>query len=387
MYNCLIKGKTPWKKTRLNPDPPPSHDIGSIISMWHFLWTYLETFIHSFTLQNFLQSFLFLLSFQESVLSYPIGLLGPKRQSGLNGRPKAPLAIARQAGDSHYCFKRFKANISRINQIKLLLNKCWLLICVTSINLRLLFVIFAQLSCLRSNLLLSSHLFVGTLPNIWLVLSLNLPKKNNVEVEDCKGQSYHNISNVSGHYFGLKARFVIPSYFVGLIAAKSCRACVIFFGIIKRLYNFFCCLSLSTGTADQSPATKHLVVVKRLINTRWSAYKDAPHVMSKGSPEKMALEDIANDPREEKNTVDEANGLKNKIKSLKFVLLSRQWNTILTKLNCVRKSVQAADANLSTVTLDVFCAIVTRKRDISPNAFFTDKQRHTTICITRRSRK
>lgn len=37
-------------------------------------------------------------------------------------------------------------------------------------------------------------------------------------------------------------------------------------------------------------------------------------------------------------------------------------NNILTKLNCVRKSVQAADANLSTVTLNVFCAIVTRKK-------------------------
>ncbi len=240
MYNCLIKGKTPWKKTRLNPNPPPSHDIGSIISMWHFLWTYLETFIHSFTLQNLLQSFLFLLSFQEAVLYYPMGLLGPKRQSGLNGRPKAPLAIARQAGDSHYCFKRFKANISRINQIKLLYSisvDSW------SVSRRSTYVYCSsssqQLPCLRSNLLLSSHLFVGTLPNIWLVLSLNLPKKNNIEVEDCRSQSYHNVSNVSGHYFGFKARFVIPSYFVGLIAAKSCRAWGLSIKYVTHFFHFF----------------------------------------------------------------------------------------------------------------------------------------------------
>lgn len=86
-----------------------------------------------------------------------------------------------------------------------------------------------------------------------------------------------------------------------------------FFGIIQRLYTFFAASPHRWGLLTSRLQPKNLVVVKRLIDTRWSAHKDATHAVSEGSPEiKMALQDIANDPTEDKNTVAEANGLKKK---------------------------------------------------------------------------
>ena len=229
----------------------------------------------------------------------------------------------------------------------------------------------------------------------------DLLKKNTIKVEDCRGQSYDNASNMSGHYSGLQTRFKEVNKYadyvpctghslnlVGLKAAECCLPCVNFFSIVQRLYTFFAASTHRWGVLTNRLQPRKLVVVKRLIDTRWSAHKDATQAVSEASSEiKMALQDIASDSTEEKKTIAEANGLIKKMESLEFALLSILWNDVLTRFNSVSKSVQATDANLSTVTTlisslksfvqslrDDFDRYEKEAKKIAPDVTFADEQ-------------
>ena len=77
-------------------------------------------------------------------------------------------------------------------------------------------------------------------------------KKKNIPIADCRGQSYDNASNMTGHYSGLQARiksinqtaFYVPYAahslnLVGNNAAQCCLEVVSFFGFIQRLFTDF----------------------------------------------------------------------------------------------------------------------------------------------------
>ena len=73
-----------------------------------------------------------------------------------------------------------------------------------------------------------------------------------INIKNCRGQSYDNASNMSGAYSGLQARIkqqsplaeYIPCAahslnLVGSAAAECCTATVVFFGFVQELYNYF----------------------------------------------------------------------------------------------------------------------------------------------------
>ena len=173
--------------------------------------------------------------------------------------------------------------------------------------------------------------------------------------------------------------------------------CTHFFSIIQRLYSFFAASTHRWGVLTSRLQTKKLLVLKRLIDTRWSAHKDATHAVSEGYTEIiMALTDIAEDETEEKNAVAEANGLKKKMESLEFAIFSRLWNDILTRFNRVSKFVQAADADISTINslISSLKSFVQSLRDdfdryeqegkkIAPDAVFVDEQRRPRVRSSR----
>jgi hypothetical protein len=73
-----------------------------------------------------------------------------------------------------------------------------------------------------------------------------------LNMDNCRGQSYDNASNMSGIYSGLQARIkeinplahFVPCAahslnLVGTCAAESCPNAVSYFGFVQSLYNFF----------------------------------------------------------------------------------------------------------------------------------------------------
>ena len=108
---------------------------------------------------------------------------------------------------------------------------------------------------------------------------------HSIDINNCRGQSYDNASNMSGKYTGLQTRVkevnklavFIPCSahslnLVGTRAAECCSEALDFFRIIQKLYNFF---SASTHRWDVLITHLKGPVVKTLSNTRWSAREEA----------------------------------------------------------------------------------------------------------------
>ena len=81
-----------------------------------------------------------------------------------------------------------------------------------------------------------------------------------IDIQNCRGQSYDNASNMVGHYSGLQARIKHVNKFavyitraahslnlVGTCAAESCIEAVSFFVTTQALYNFFSSSSHTWG--------------------------------------------------------------------------------------------------------------------------------------------
>ena len=77
--------------------------------------------------------------------------------------------------------------------------------------------------------------------------------ENAVSIEDCRGQSYDNASNMSGRYKGMQAHIkqrnaaviFVPCAahslnLVGQSTASYCAVAVGFFDIVPKIYAFFC---------------------------------------------------------------------------------------------------------------------------------------------------
>jgi uncharacterized membrane protein YecN with MAPEG domain len=134
-----------------------------------------------------------------------------------------------------------------------------------------------------------------------------------INVMDCRGQSYDNASNMSGQYNGLQARIkavnekaeYVPCgghslNLIGLKAAECCFVVVAYFLFVQNLYVFF---SASHRCNILCKALGGKLVLKRLIDVRWSAHADAVSALDSGYNEiQSALNLIANDEEEEPKT-------------------------------------------------------------------------------------
>ena len=149
----------------------------------------------------------------------------------------------------------------------------------------------------------------------------------------CRGQSYDNASNMSGKYSGVQARIIeinqcaayVPCAarslnLVGTSAAESCTLAVLFFGTVAEIYRLFAA-SPCRWEVMKGKLSKKGLVVKKLLDTRWSARHDAikATIKSEGAI-KDALEELASDEEQTQTTRHEAGSISEKIDSLELLL-------------------------------------------------------------------
>lgn len=168
---------------------------------------------------------------------------------------------------------------------------------------------------------------------------------NNIDISNCRSQSYDNARNMSGIYSGVQARFRevnklaewVPCAahslnLVGSVAVECCTEAIKLFGVVQSIYTF-----LSASPQRWSIMLKNMkesvFVVKSLSETRWSARSDATKAFSLNYEEiRQTLIDITLSERQPSNAVNEAKSLVKKLNRLETVLMSIIWNDILQKI-------------------------------------------------------
>ena len=124
---------------------------------------------------------------------------------------------------------------------------------------------------------------------------LDFLKVKNVDIANCRGQSYDNASNMSGKYNGVQAKIreINPLALfitccahslnlVGQCAVDCCQTVVAFFEFVQSLYVFFSASTHRWFLLESKLKPHNMLVVKRLSDTRWSAHSDALSALVKG---------------------------------------------------------------------------------------------------------
>ena len=195
---------------------------------------------------------------------------------------------------------------------------------------------------------------------------LEFLKKIDVKIEDCRGQSYDNATNMSGKYKGMQAiikeksknAIYIPCCahslnLVGQCAVDCCIPATSFFGFVQKLYVFF-----SSSTKRWKVLTDLLaegnergLTVKSLSETRWSARYDAITALMSGYDKIYeALVTLASDDSQKPETKVEAQGLTKSIQTLETSLLTVIWQTILERFHKTTIILQGASMDLNSAT-------------------------------------
>ena len=145
-------------------------------------------------------------------------------------------------------------------------------------------------------------------------------RSNNIEIADCRGQSYDNASAMSGQYNGLQtlikeenelAEWVpCSAHSLNLVlkdSADSCHAAVDFFYFVEKLFVFFSASTKRTELLNNSEAKLSL---KRISTTMWSCRADATKALIKDYKSlQIALDKLSTDTQEKGETRAEAMGL------------------------------------------------------------------------------
>lgn len=185
-----------------------------------------------------------------------------------------------------------------------------------------------------------------------------------IDINNCRGQSYDNASNMSGAYAGLQARILEEAptavytpcaahslNLVGEHAAGCCSESSNFFGLIQNLYVFFSSSTKRWEILQNYLIERENLTLKSLSKTRWSARDDACKSLNKDWDQIVkALEFIQNDDTQKPVTRNEACGYLKQLQRLETAILSLVWGQLLDRLNISSKALQSKEMNLSTVS-------------------------------------
>ncbi|XP_046671054.1 zinc finger MYM-type protein 1-like [Homalodisca vitripennis] len=186
-----------------------------------------------------------------------------------------------------------------------------------------------------------------------------------INIDDCRGQSYDNASNMSGTYNGLQAKIKSKSplalfipcaahslNLVGSSAAESCEEACRFFMLLQELYVFFTsstkrweCLIGVMEDSYQNNKT-----IKRVCPTRWSARDDACQSLRESWDEVYkALTTISKDPTEKATTRCEAQGIARNLERFETAFMVCFWSTALHRIHKVSKTIQSGTVDVLLV--------------------------------------
>lgn len=183
-----------------------------------------------------------------------------------------------------------------------------------------------------------------------------------LDIQNCRGQSFDNASNMSGTYSGLQARlkevnpliFYVPCSahslnLVGSSAAECCKLAKDFFALLQLLFNFFSS-STHRWAILQSYFNAKNLSLKTLSNTRWSAREEACKSLNKDYKAILqALEHIINDDEETKTTQSQAKGIFINLTRVETTFMAVLWGSILETFNSVSEKLQSPKMNVATV--------------------------------------
>ncbi|EFN68185.1 Zinc finger MYM-type protein 1, partial [Camponotus floridanus] len=183
-----------------------------------------------------------------------------------------------------------------------------------------------------------------------------------LDIANCRGQSYDNASNMSGRYNGLQARIKNKNQYalyvpcsahslnlIGVCAAESCHEACNFFSILQHLYTFFSAsthrweILLSTLKPDN-------IVIKRMSDTRWSSRAEACRSLIENWDSIIkALNTINLNTAEKPATRNEAAGLLKQMSRFETIFMAVFWNSIMERFQITSKKLQAVDIDIQTV--------------------------------------
>lgn len=118
-------------------------------------------------------------------------------------------------------------------------------------------------------------------------------ERNEIDISNCRGQSYDNASNMAGLIGGLQAKIsemnklaiYVPCgahslNLVGKNAVAKNATAAAFFEFVERLYHFFVYSTFRWEKLKSALSKKDEFVLKRATGTRWSAKYNAIHVLN-----------------------------------------------------------------------------------------------------------
>lgn len=186
---------------------------------------------------------------------------------------------------------------------------------------------------------------------------------HNIDMSDCRGQSFDNASNMSGKTKGVQARLLENQTtavyspcaahslnLVGVHAASCCNDAITYFGSINRLYTLF------SSSPDRWEILKQKTgfSLHSQSETRWSSRKEAVRPVARHLPSIIeALDDLI-EKRSKKLTHEafsEAVGLRDYFLSFKSILMSAVWIKVLESFDQKNLVLQSR-----SVTLDIAVA-------------------------------
>ena len=212
---------------------------------------------------------------------------------------------------------------------------------------------------------------------------LEILKENDLNITDCRAQSYDNASNMSGKYEGLQAYLkaenrlahYVPcvGHSLNLVGENSVNKCVHarnFFSLVQRFYAFF-----SASTHRWSVLTsQNKIKLKSLSSTRWSSRADATkEIVENFDNIYHALSHLAQDINEKLDTRDEAASLLNKIINLENAFMSVFWHRVLDRFNAVNKYIQKVNLDLNTAN-DMLLSLLEFVKNVRDDFFGIEKQ-------------
>ena len=232
---------------------------------------------------------------------------------------------------------------------------------------------------------------------------LSFLEKNDIAINDCRGQSYDNAANMSGKYNGvqdfIRERCPYADYvpctahslnLVGTCAAACCSAAVEFFDVLQGLYAWLVASPYRWRKHRQKLAG--LPVHKALSNTRWSARYDAVNAINKGYHQNVEmLEEFSKDQEQAQDSRVQAEGFKKKLQQLETAILLEVWDTILQQFQKTSLSLQEAGLSLNSALslIESLLKFVERQRTefdrfeekgkikCSANSYIGDEKRQT----------
>lgn len=185
-----------------------------------------------------------------------------------------------------------------------------------------------------------------------------------LDMSNCRGQSYDNASNMAGKYSGLQARLkslnpvadFIPCAahslnLVGVNAVESCSFALQFFSLVQQVYNFF---SASTNRwqylSENIRNNGESFTLKSCSSTRWCADAQAVKSLRKNYTSVLqTLTSLSTDNEQNASTILEASSLHKKLQKFETVLNIVVWDTLLQRLNQTSIELQKPTLNILLV--------------------------------------